>query len=284
MGERPPHQPDSRRSEPNTPDASRGPIASDPHAWRYPALTVALTALFVWEFVEVAARVMLGGAIVQADAGVSAAIAQLRSDALTRLFWYATLAGQLGFLAVAGLVIAVLLGLFGRRREAAFFALALTAGAAGQTMLKDVFDRVRPGVVPPLVALPESYAFPSGHAFASLLFAGLVVFLFWEDFEAPAARAGLLAVGAVFAGLVGISRVYLGVHWASDVVASWWLALAWLSLACGSLTTLSHYRGKPLRSRPVGTPRIRRAALVAGVVSVAVAFLVVAFANPLVAP
>lgn len=127
--------------------------------------------------------------------------------------------------AVAGLVTA----LRTRRWRPGVVALTvLGLGVLSRLLLSVVVGDARPALELRLVAV-SGFSFPSGHAAASALLAGTLIWL--------AGRAGLprrprLAVGAVLLGwavLVGVSRLYLGVHWVSDVVGSWLLAAAWLS-------------------------------------------------------
>jgi membrane-associated phospholipid phosphatase len=127
--------------------------------------------------------------------------------------------------AVAGLVTA----LRTRRWRPGVVALAvLGLGVFSRLLLSVLVGDARPALELQLVAV-SGFSFPSGHAAASALLAGTLIWL--------AGRAGLprrprLVVGAVLLGwavLVGVSRIYLGVHWVSDVVGSWLLAAAWLS-------------------------------------------------------
>ena len=94
--------------------------------------------------------------------------------------------------------------------------------------LKLLFARDRPldQVIP-----AEGYSFPSGHAFASTVFYGMMVYLVWRLTERPWARAGAAVGGVTVIAAVGLSRVYLNVHYFSDVVGGWLAGSAWL-VAC----------------------------------------------------
>ncbi len=94
--------------------------------------------------------------------------------------------------------------------------------------LKAVFSRDRP-----LEAVVEAagWSFPSGHAFASTVFYGLVVALVCRITRRPGVRAAAAVAGAVVIGAVGLSRVALGVHYLSDVAAGWAAGAAWLALS-----------------------------------------------------
>ena len=99
-----------------------------------------------------------------------------------------------------------------------------------QTVLKQFFDRPRPKGVLHL-SYVESASFPSGHAMMSAV-TYLTVALLLADFAARRKHAYyLLILAAVLSGSIGISRVYLGVHYPTDVLAGWAVGICW---ACGS--------------------------------------------------
>ncbi|MGA0602551.1 phosphatase PAP2 family protein [Caulobacter sp. KR2-114] len=113
-----------------------------------------------------------------------------------------------------------------RRAEAAWLAVSLAGASAINTGLKSLIDRPRPQIVPHLAQVSNA-SFPSGHAMISAavyLTAGAMLC------EAMPLRRGRLFV-MLFAGLlvvlIGASRVYLGVHWPSDVLAGWCLGGLW---------------------------------------------------------
>ena len=106
-----------------------------------------------------------------------------------------------------------------RRDRAAVLSLAVVpAGPLLNVGLKHLFQRVRPVVPEPLVHL-ATYSFPSGHAVASTLFYGTVCALVFQRVKSPAWRVATAVGAVVMVLLVTSSRVYLGAHYLSDVIA-----------------------------------------------------------------
>ncbi|OLT18582.1 hypothetical protein BJF78_00060 [Pseudonocardia sp. CNS-139] len=116
--------------------------------------------------------------------------------------------------------------------------LAAAAGSIGLfNLLKVLLDRPRPPLLGQLVAA-ENESLPSGHATMAVAVVGSLVALAWAA-RGPAARVAMVTAAAAWAAAVGGSRVYLGVHWFSDVVAGWLVGAAWLAV-CGAVW--SRYR------------------------------------------
>lgn len=109
-----------------------------------------------------------------------------------------------------------------RKREALLFLLAFVLSRIFDPLLKLVFQRARPELweVP---ARPTSYSFPSGHAFSSLIVYGTAAYLLAQLY--PQWRRLYWFVAALWVFLIGFSRVYLGVHWPSDVLGGFALGL-----------------------------------------------------------
>ena len=135
------------------------------------------------------------------------------------------LASELGFAwGVVPADVLVFLGLlgWGHVRRALFFAFATGGSALLNLLAKAVFQRERPDLW--LSIAPEhSFSFPSGHAMGSATLAAAVVLLCWHS----AWRWPALLAGLAFVAWVGASRVYLGVHFPSDILAGWTAAVAW---------------------------------------------------------
>lgn len=118
----------------------------------------------------------------------------------------------------------------GHRRTAAAVGATVTGGLALSTALKHLFGRARPNLVPHGSYVYTS-SFPSGHTAMSAVTFLTLAALLAADERATGLRAYLLAVAAVMTLAVGVSRVYLGVHYPSDVLAGWIFGATW-SAAC----------------------------------------------------
>lgn len=141
----------------------------------------------------------------------------------------------LGSIAVLGLLTAgasLFLALNGKNHMALFVCGSVGSGALVSTLLKDLFERPRPDLVPHAAYVSTS-SFPSGHSMLSALTYLTLGALLARSQERKLLKAYFI-LGAVFVTvLVGFSRVYLGVHWPTDVLAGWtagavWALFCWL--------------------------------------------------------
>jgi len=134
-----------------------------------------------------------------------------------------------GLLLVCAAVIGFLL--FSDRVRTALFVLAATsAGIVLAGLLKQIYDRPRPSLVPHLVEVTSS-SFPSGHAADSAIVYLTLAALLARTVQERPLRIYIIGTAILLTLLIGVSRVYLGVHWPSDVVAGWTIGAAW-ALAC----------------------------------------------------
>ena len=150
----------------------------------------------------------------------------LHAMATPTLDGFFVLMTQLGHLwGVVPLDLIVLLSLALRRRfrDGLFFGIAVTGSAVLDIVAKNYFARMRPDLW--LSLRPETtYSFPSGHAMGSATLGMALIILCWPTrWRWPITVASL-----VFVLLVGVSRVYLGVHYPSDILAGWSAAIAWV--------------------------------------------------------
>lgn len=138
----------------------------------------------------------------------------------------------LGGPTVLGLVVAAVLGfllLQGRRHTALVVLVAAVGGELANSALKAAFMRPRPSVVPHLREV-LSPSFPSGHAMESAIIYLTLGAMLMRIAEGRLTKVYCLAVAVLLTLLVGISRVFLGVHYPTDVVGGWMLGFLWASL------------------------------------------------------
>jgi undecaprenyl-diphosphatase len=142
-----------------------------------------------------------------------------------------TALGSIGVLSFVTLVIGGYLALQGRARLAIFVVTAVATGILLSSALKLGFDRARPDLVPHATTV-YSPGFPSGHALLSAATYLTLAALLAQVQPRRNLRIFLLGVAAALILVIGVTRVFLGVHWPSDVIAGWaagtvWAVLCW---------------------------------------------------------
>jgi undecaprenyl-diphosphatase len=190
----------------------------------------------------------------RADWGVWAWFVDHRAAPVTFLMKAVTLAGDIPQMAVLAAVVAGLLWRARRGPEAA----VVLGSAVGAWLLiagfKDLYGRVRPPVAERLM-VETNPALPSGHALGSIVVLGVLAAVVVLTTRRVALRAGAVALAVVGVLVIGVSRLYLGVHWFTDVVTGWLLGGAWLAMCVTVLCVLERRRAEaavPSVAAPVG--------------------------------
>lgn len=175
-------------------------------------------------FVILAVLVLTGGTL-GADDALELDLHAHDSAGLTTLMYGLTALGYIPAI-VAVVVLADLLLVFVRRRlEALLLTGAMVGEGAWDDVLKFSFRRPRPLLFPhPAI---HSFSFPSGHAFSTLCLLAILLALLWRHLPGWGRVVAFIVATALVLG-IGVSRVYLGVHYPSDVIGGWLAACAWL--------------------------------------------------------
>lgn len=155
--------------------------------------------------------------------------------------------GSGAVLTIFTLIVAGALAIYRSWHEVLLLVVALLGGAALSLGLKGLFERERPSLVPHLDAV-STYSFPSGHALLSAVVYLTLGAVLARLFSSRRVKLYLLGVATSMALLVGVSRVYVGVHYPSDVLAGWCAGAAWSAL-CWLATVFLQWRGDVTRDR-----------------------------------
>jgi membrane-associated phospholipid phosphatase len=191
-------------------------------------------------FAALAEAVEAGKVLGRLDLALSDAVRQGTPEAAVRTFGWITHLGDPATITVLCIAVAVALVVRGRRALALGWVIAVAGNAALNSVLKAVFERARP-VHDQAVTLADGWSFPSGHASAAVVAYGMLAYVLIRSVpRAWHLPALLLAVTAAFA--VGCSRVFLQVHYATDVAAGFASGTAWLACCIASMELRRHYR------------------------------------------
>ena len=162
------------------------------------------------------------------DSLVRDAIHRQASTGLTELARAFTLVGSAPVWVPATVIAAGVLWLKGLRRRAWAIALAMSGAILLDNGLKAIFHRARPDTF--FGAPPTSYSFPSGHALFAACFHGALAAVLAAGIRKPMWCAAIWAGALIMILGIGLSRVYLGVHYPTDVLAGYLVGGAWLAL------------------------------------------------------
>jgi undecaprenyl-diphosphatase len=234
---------DPESSEPTSPAPVRAEAPANPRSPALVRLAVGFVALFACLFVfgRLADEVREREAIFL-DAVGNATLHRLATPGLDALMSAATFLGSGQAIPVLfALALAALL-VVRRRHEALFLAVAIGGSLAMNQLLKALFHRPRPQL--DWAQVQPEFSFPSGHAQNGLVFYIGLAIVIWVIAGRQAGIAATVAASALVL-LIGLSRVYFGYHYVSDVVAGYFAGLAWLLVVGGALRM-----GPALRSWP----------------------------------
>lgn len=217
-------------------------------------LTVGLlfSAAFTIIFVALLRSLLIGHVLTALDQHVFEAMHHIRHPISDTFFLSVTFLGGVPVVILIGVL--VLVWLIINNRD--FSALILLGGTAGGELLvlllKELLQRGRPVPIFPELQV-FSGSFPSAHAFIAVVFYGLLVYMLLDTIQDWESRFYLVFAGSFLALLIAFSRIYLGMHWLSDVLGSFALAALWLTFLITASELRRRYGGE-FPWRPGATP------------------------------
>jgi undecaprenyl-diphosphatase len=252
-------------------------------SWRgwYLTATSLVALWFLFGFVSIARDLATTSSIVAYDPQLSALVRAFRTPGVTRVLWIATVSGDTRVEVAVALVFVALLLMWGRRAEAVLVVVTIPLASGLGSVIKGVAAWARPPAEFMLISGPGQSSFPSGHALGSIVFYGLLAFVLLRIARPWRQRFVIVALAAFAAVMVAVSRVYLGVHWPSDIVASWFLGGAILTVAIGVFLMWERYAPRGPSPKPLWTPAARIALTSFAAVAVLAAVSGGAQADPL---
>jgi undecaprenyl-diphosphatase len=202
-------------------------------AWNHPAWPMALAALLIIGaigiFSDLAEDVHTADHITVVDLQLANWLHAHATPSLTRVMLAVSTLHDPLSMSILTVLLALFLRWRGPRDWLPGLLLVVPGGMLLNTLFKYVFERPRPFFSDPIVTL-TSYSFPSGHVAGSTLFYGFVAALLISRTDSLARRAAIIAAALLMICLVAASRMYLGAHFFSDVLAAFFECFAWLGL------------------------------------------------------
>ncbi|MGB3760147.1 MAG: phosphatase PAP2 family protein [Rivularia sp. (in: cyanobacteria)] len=184
----------------------------------------AIAAFSVWGFFQIAERVF-SEQTTEFDIAILQSIYKLHTPLLNQIMTGITFLGNGSTLIYLSSIVMIFL-LVSKKFVSAFTLVIVTSGGIGLNVwLKNIFSRVRPALWERIVDV-NSFSFPSGHAMVSLIVYGFIGYLLIANFRSWSSV--FLFFTALIILAIGFSRLYLGVHWPTDIIAGYAAGLVWL--------------------------------------------------------
>ncbi|HKV91858.1 MAG TPA: phosphatase PAP2 family protein [Candidatus Angelobacter sp.] len=208
----------------------------EPIAFFEVAIVISLAAAILCLFVFVwLGREMRAGDTLRFDGAIRNWVHQFASPGMTILMKIFSMLGA-QILAVVLVVAFVIFARLRWKRAALWLAIAMAGALVLEASLKYAYHRIRPQAY--FIPEPDSYSFPSGHALTSFCFYGVLAGLVTDRIKSLSWRIAVWTAATLLVIAIGLSRIYLGVHYPSDVLAGYLAATVWV----GTIIVLDHVR------------------------------------------
>lgn len=195
----------------------------------YLTIGVALTIFFASIFIKILKNYFSHAKLIQFDLRVINLFSTFRYEKLNHQALFVTYLAKGEVIAVGVIIISLILILIKKWRFLKAILISVLGGELFVWVIKNLIDRPRPPLVSALVN-ETTYSFPSGHTFVAIAFYGLLGYLIIQSERNKFLKIISLVFISFLIVSIGLSRIYLGAHWPSDVLASFVSGAAWLSI------------------------------------------------------
>jgi membrane-associated phospholipid phosphatase len=210
-----------------------------------------LSLVSLWIFWSIAEDVYANDPIVQFDLAMANELHAQATSTSTLIYFLISYVGGQGS-SIVGIIIAIVFIVRRQWSNLTFWVVTLTGGAILNSALKNVVARPRPTFADPFF-VEMTYSFPSGHSMISLITFGMLAYFLWLAIPNRYARILISFVTTLLIVLVGISRMALGVHYFSDVIAGFAAGGIWLGV-CIFVHELFRRRQAQVRATETSRP------------------------------
>lgn len=168
--------------------------------------------------------------IARLDNAIITLVRQLESPAMTNIMKFFTyIGGGLPATVISLLVLFFLYKVLHHRKELILFIGVVLGSELLNLALKFIFHRARPDLH--RIVNASGFSFPSGHSMAAFSLYGVIAFLLWRHIPTSFGRGMLICLSVFMIGAIGVSRIYLGVHYPSDVIGGFLASGCWLAIS-----------------------------------------------------
>ena len=186
-----------------------------------------------------------GESIAKFDNNIFDFVSSLRSDTVTSYFRFFTKIGDVkGYLIIVALSIILTIVFFKKWKYTIQIIIVLALASVSNLILKRVFERSRPDIEQLVIA--ESLSYPSGHAMSAMAFYGFLIFLISRFKWNIVPKIALILLLIIVILSIGISRIYLGVHYPSDIVGGYIAGMIWVVFCVFIFNLIELFRSDPL--------------------------------------
>lgn len=208
---------------------------------------VLITLFFIYLFFGIVQDYLGQEALIRADLRIINLVSQFRNPNLNQGMLFITYLAKAEIITTGVIIFSIILILLKNWRFLNALIVSVVGGEIFVWFIKNIFERPRPPLINALVN-ESTYSFPSGHTFVAIALYGLLTYFVLQSEKDKLLKviSFILGIGAIFS--VASSRIYLGAHWPSDVLASFVAGSAWLTIIITSLKIKKKFH--PIKFNP----------------------------------